>query len=465
MAEALLEQLPPQSVEAEQSTLGAMIIDREATAVGLEMLQPEDFYREAHRKIFEAIRELFERNEPIDLITLQEELERRGELDDVGGAAYLATLMGSVPTAAHIQRYATIVSEKALLRNLIAASRDIQRWAYEGTEPATEIADRCEQRLFEVTERRVTRGFTGIGPVVKEVFDRIDARYHDERRVVGIPSGLIDLDTLTCGFQKSDMIVIAGRPSMGKSALILNIARHVATHPTDPKTVALFSLEMSKEQVVDRMLAAEARINSYALRTGRLPKHAWDSLGAALNTLFVAPIYIDDSPTTTPLEMRSKCRRLKAERGLDIVLIDHLQLIHMPGKFDNRHQEIGAITRSLKAMARELEVPVVVCSQLARRVEEREDRRPILSDLMESGSIEADADLVIFIYRQSYYRYQKNVDPERIPGEAPPEDEAADETAELIVAKHRHGPTGTVEVAFLREFQRFENLEKRAQEM
>ena len=443
------ERIPPHSMEAEQSVLGAMLIDRDAIAKVMERLLPEDFYREAHKEIFTAIRGLFERGEPVDVLSVAEELRRRGKLEEVGGISYLQELVELVPTTAHVDYYAKVVEEKAIQRELIAAATEVVQMAYGEVEDIDDLVDRAEERLFRVGQRRLSEGFVPIKPILRKTFDEIDRMYHRQKPTTGIPTGFEEFDERTSGLQPSDLIVIAGRPAMGKTSFALNIAEHVAVEEKIP--VAIFSLEMSKEQVVQRLLCSRARVDSHKLRTGKLGRDDWRRLAEALEDLYEAPIFIDDSPTLTVLEMRAKARRLKAEHGLGLIIVDYLQLVKAPGKFESRHQEISEVARQLKGLARELNVPLVALSQLSRAVEKRENRRPILSDLRESGSIEAEADLVAFLYREDYYPPK---DEERRP-EEPPE-----AICEVIIAKQRNGPTGTFELLFQRNFARFENIEK-----
>jgi replicative DNA helicase len=476
------ERLPPQNLEAEQSALGAMMLDREATTVGLEILRPEDFYRRVHGRIFEAISQLFQRGEPVDLVTLSNELQRQGVLDDVGGQAYLMTLVNSVPTASNIDRYAGIVADKAMLRLLISAARDITEWCYSDSDEVRQVVDRSEERLFRVTERRAREGFVEMGPRLRERFAEMDQDTHVKQRVPGVPTGFPDLDRLLGGLAPGTLNIVAGRPSMGKTSLAMNIAVNVGMLRDRPHNVAVFSLEMSREQLVEGALSAEARVNSHSIRLGALdPKGEWPRLAEALDRLYECGVLIDDSPGISTLEMRAKARRLQSERGVDLIVVDHLQLVTHPGRFDNRHQELSQIARGLKMMARELNVPVLVASQLSRSVERREDKRPILSDLMESGYIEAEADIVAFIYRPEYYKYRKRTEDGKEvlvggPGAQQPKggqggqggngaaDDAGaddlskrDDTAEIIIAKNRTGPTGVCELVFSGKYRRFDS--------
>ncbi len=444
--------VPPQSLEAEQATLGAMLLERTAIEKACELLRPEDFYREAHKLIFQAASDLADRNEPVDLTTLAAELESRGQLEQAGGRPYLASLLDAVPTAAHVEYYARIIEEKAILRRLIGAGTEIVEECFGEVESAEEVVDRAEAAVLSVAQRRSTRYFTPIRPLLDEAMDRIDYLHYHQRDATGLTTGLKSLDEITTGLQKSDLIIVAARPSMGKTSLCVNIAVHVAMHEKVP--VAVFSLEMSKEQLALRIIQSEARIDSRRLRSGHLSEEQWRRMTEGINRVWDAPIFIDDTPGISAMEMRGKARRLKAEQnGLGLVVVDYLQLMRWHGRVENRNQEISEIARSLKNLARELEVPVMALSQLSRAVERREDKRPILSDLRESGSIEAEADLVMMLYRPSYYKYEKA-------GEEPEEQEeggeAADET-ELIVAKHRNGPTGTLNLIFLKDYARFED--------
>lgn len=445
------EKIPPQAPEAEVAVLGAILIEHEALLKALEILRGHYFYRGAHQKIFAACQDLFQRNEPVDLVTLGNDLSRRNELEEVGGASYLVSLVEAVPTAANVAYHARIVRDKALLRELITAGSEIVGESFADQEEVDEVLDRAERRIFEISQDRVSRAFLPIRAVLKGTFEAIERLYDRKARVTGVPTGFADFDTLTSGLQTSDLIVVAGRPSMGKTSFALNIAQHVAVEGRIP--VALFSLEMSKEQVVQRLLCADARVDSHRLRTGYLRDSDWPRLTTAAGRLSEAPIFIDDSAGISVLEMRAKARRLKAEQGgLGLAIVDYLQMIRGRGQMENRVQEVSEITRSLKAMAKELEIPVVALSQLSRAVERREERKPQLSDLRESGAIEQDADLVIFIYRPGVYKRGG----EGVLGGG---DEQDDVTAEVIIGKQRNGPTGTVKLAFLREYTRFEPLD------
>jgi replicative DNA helicase len=438
----LLERVPPQNLEAEQSVLGSMLIQREAISKAMEELRPDDFYRDVHRMIYQTMVSLFDRNEPVDLITVSEDLRQKDQLDKVGGLSYLTSLASIVPTAANVYYYARIVSEKALLRQLIHAATEIAATSYEAAEDVANILDHAEKSILAISQRTNNQAFAPIKGILLETFEKIDLLYSTKGGIVGISSGFRDLDAMTAGFQPSDLILLAARPSMGKTALCLNIAQHVAIR--EKKSVAFFSLEMSKEQLVQRMLCAESGIDAHRLRTGDLRDEDWKRLSRGMGILSEAPIYIDDTPGIPVMEMRAKCRRLKVEQGLGMIIIDYIQLIGGNGKTENRQQEISEISRSLKSLARELNVPLIALSQLSRAVESRTNKRPMLSDLRESGSLEQDADLVAFIYRDEYYN---------------PDTEDKNIT-EIIVSKHRNGPVGAIKLFFHKEFTRFVTLSK-----
>ena len=453
------DRIPPQSLEMEQAVLGAMLIERAAIEKAAEVLRPDDFYRDAHRVIFEAILDLVERDEPIDLLTVQEQLRLQEALENVGGAPYLMQLTDAVPTAANAEYYAKIVEEKAILRRLIDASNQIQGLAHSEYDEIAEVVDQAERAVFSVAQRRMTSSFVPMRPLVATVFEQIEFRSDNKESTTGVATPYDDFNYMTAGLQNSDLIIIAGRPSMGKTSLALGIGQYAATKQKLP--VAVFSLEMSKEQLCLRMICSEARVDAHALRTGYLKDSDWRSVGEACATLSEAPIWIDDSPDCSALEMRAKCRRLKAEHGLGLVIVDYLQLMRGHKRTDNRTQEIGEISRSLKSLARELKLPVVALAQLSRAVEQRPDKRPLLSDLRESGSIEAEADVVVFIYRDAYYKMREAVSAEG--EEAAKEERRArgedkTEEAELIIAKQRNGPTGKVMVALHPHYMRFDNL-------
>jgi replicative DNA helicase len=437
-----LSKVPPQHLEAEEFVLGAILIDNQAMNKVLEVLSPSAWYREAHRKIFQAMIELSEVNEAIDQVTVSECLRRRNELEQIGGAAYLAKLVAQVPTAANVRHHAKIVQEKALLRNLITVATDIVASGYRDSEKVEDLIDQAERSIFEIAERKMRPSFVPVREIVKASFETIERLYEKKERVTGVPTGFTDLDEMTSGLQPSDLIIVAGRPSMGKTALALSIAQYAAIEKRE--TVAIFSLEMSKEQLVLRMLCSEARVDAHKLRSGFLGRTDWPKLTSAAGRLAEAPIYIDDSPAMTVLEMRAKARRLKAERGLGLVIVDYLQLMRGRGGADNREQEISDISRSLKALAKELAIPVIALSQLSRAVETRGgDKKPQLSDLRESGAIEQDADVVMFIFREEVYR----------------QTEENRGIADILLRKQRNGPTGEIQMAFIDRYTRFENLE------
>ncbi len=455
-----IERVPPQNLEAEQSTLGSMMIESTALEKGMEILRPEDFYRPAHQLVFDALISLSERDEPADLITLQEELRKREKLEDCGGTEYLMALVDTVPTAANIEHYARIVERKSVLRKLIAAGTEIIGLAQTEDENVDAVTDRAEQLIFGVAQRRIGEYFRPITPLVMQTWEWIDKRYHDKGVASGVSTGFTKLDHLTSGLQPSDFIIIAGRPSMGKTALAMDIAVNAALKAKE--TVAIFTIEMSAEQLVQRMVCANARANAHRLRTGYFNDDEWVKLSEASSRLWNAPIYIDDTTDITALGMRAKCRRLRAEHGLGLVVVDYLQLMRSHRNIDNRVQEISEIARGLKGLARELKVPVIALSQLSRAVERREDKRPMLSDLRESGSIEAEADLVALLFRPDYYKTKEIYDTREVAGitDAASESDEDNErnVTEIIIAKHRNGPTGTIRLKFMEEFASFENL-------
>jgi len=436
--------LPPQNIEAEQSVLGGVLIENEAVHKVMEILTAEDFYRDAHRKIYDALMDLAERDEPADLITLTNELRKKEHLDSVGGASYVTSLIDSVVTAANIEYYAKIVKEKAILRKLIDTSTEIITHSYEDRSDVEGLLDEAERAIFEISENRVKPSFYSIRDIVKQSFKTIERLYEKKELVTGVPSGYRDLDQRTAGFQPSDLIIVAGRPSMGKTAFCLNVAQYAAIEKRTP--VAIFSLEMSKEQLVIRMLCSEAQVEGTRLRTGFLTESDWPRLTLAAGNLSDAPIFIDDAAALSVLELRAKARRLNAEHGLGMIMIDYLQLMRGRAKVESRQQEISEISRSLKALAKELNVPVIAVSQLSRRTEERQGMRPQLSDLRESGAIEQDADVILFIYRDEVYNRS--------------EDNPNRGKAELIIGKQRNGPTGKIELAFLEKFTTFKELYK-----
>ena len=440
MLDLLAQRLPPQSLEAEVSVLGGILLENEALNRVLEVIQEGDFYRESHRKIFSAILQLYERNEPADLITLSEVLKKREEFEAVGGIEYLNSLVNSVPTAANITYYAKIVKEKSILRKLINRATEIISQGYGGSGDVDEFLDRAERSIFEISEDRIRPSFYPIKDIIKSSFKTIEKLYEKRQLITGVPTGFAKLDELTSGLQPSELIIVAGRPSMGKTAFALNIAQHAAIEGQVP--AAIFSLEMAKEQLALRMLCSEAKVDAHRLRGGFLSESDWPKLTRAAGNLSEAPIFIDDTPGLTALEMRAKSRRLKKEHSLGLVIVDYLQLMRGRPDSDTREQEISDISRSLKSLAKELNVPVIALSQLNRRVEERGDRRPQLSDLRESGAIEQDADVIIFLYRDEVYSKS--------------EDNKG--KAEIIIGKQRNGPTDKFELAFLDKYTCFENL-------
>ncbi|MEZ4705346.1 MAG: replicative DNA helicase [Bdellovibrionota bacterium] len=440
MSEFQGQRLPPQNIEAEQSVLGAMLLDNEAGFEVMEILHEGDFYRPHHQKIFASIIALIQKDEPADLITLTNALKGTNELEKIGGVSYLAKLVETVPTSANVLHYAKIVRDKAVLRSVIHAASEIQASGYQGAESIDDFLDEAEQIIFKVSENRQSGALTPISQVVKDSFRQIEKNYERKELITGLASGFHDLDKMTSGLQPSDLIIIAGRPSMGKTSFCLNIAQHVAI--AEKKTVALFSLEMSREQLVTRLLCSEARVDSSKLRSGFISEEEWMKLTDSAGRLSDSQIYIDDTPQASVFDMRAKARRLKASKGLGLIIVDYLQLMSSRGRVESREREISEISRSLKALAKELNVPVIALSQLNRGVESRQDKRPMLSDLRESGAIEQDADIVGFIYRDEVYN--KETPDVGI--------------AEFNVVKHRNGPIGMVRLSFQHAFTRFENL-------
>ncbi len=432
--------LPPQNVEAEQSVLGGILIENGAIHRVMEILAPDDFYRDAHKKIFNGLLDLSERDEPADLITLTHELRKKDQLDSVGGASYIASLIDTIPTAANIEYYARIVKEKAILRRLIEAATEIVTQGYEDREDVEGLLDEAERAIFQIADNRVRPSFYPIREIVKNSFKTLEKLFEKKEMITGVPSGFKNLDQLTAGFQPSDLIIVAGRPSMGKTAICLNFAQYAAVEKRVP--VAIFSLEMSKEQLVLRMLCSEAQVDASRLRTGFLSESDWPKLTLAAGNLSDASIFIDDTPALSVLELRAKARRLKGEHGLGLLIVDYLQLMRGRATIENRQQEISEISRSLKALAKELTMPVIAVSQLSRRSEAREDKRPQMSDLRESGAIEQDADLILFIYRDEVYNRT--------------EDNRG--KAEVIIGKQRNGPIGKVDMTFLDKFTAFKDL-------
>ncbi|WLD93371.1 replicative DNA helicase [Alkalihalobacillus sp. AL-G] len=447
MSDLFSDRTPPHNIEAEQAVIGAVFLEPEALTSATELLMPEDFYRAAHQRIFTVMVDLSEKGEPIDLVTVTSELQDRRLLEEVGGVSYLSDLANSVPTAANIEYYGQIVEEKSLLRRLIRTATDIAANGYSREDEVDEILNEAEKNILEVAQRKNTGAFISIKDVLVQAYDNIEMLQNSKGDITGIPTGFAELDRMTAGFQRNDLIIVAARPSVGKTAFALNIAQNVATK-TD-ENVAIFSLEMGAEQLVMRMLCAEGNIDAQRLRTGHLQSEDWQKLTMAMGSLSNAGIYIDDTPGIRVSEIRAKCRRLKQEKGLGMILIDYMQLIRGSGKSgENRQQEVSEISRSLKALARELEVPVISLSQLSRGVESRQDKRPMMSDIRESGSIEQDADIVAFLYRDDYY--DKESESKNI--------------IEIIIAKQRNGPVGTVELAFVKEYNKFVNLERRHEE-
>jgi replicative DNA helicase len=442
--------LPPQATDIEQSVLGAMLIEASAIPSAIEVLPPDAFYSAKHQKIYLSILSLFERGNPVDLITLTEELRRRSELDEVGGAYYLTELTTKVASAANVEHHARIIAEKSLLRKMIEKMTGLIGKAYDTSADAFELLDQAEAEIFSISDTQLRRAASSMNDVLKETLSRLEAIHGRSGGITGVPSGFTRLDDMTGGWQQSDLIIIAARPSMGKTALTLACGRNAALHPQHPTPVAIFSLEMSAQQLAQRLLTSEARVDAQAARTGRLSEEDWPRLARAAGRLSTAPIFIDDTPGLSILELRAKCRRLKAEHNIGLVMVDYLQLMHgtTNSRNANREQEIAQISRSLKSLAKELDVPVIALSQLSRAVETRGgDKRPQLSDLRESGSIEQDADVVAFIYRAE--RYGITVDEHG---------NSTEGIAEIIIGKQRNGPIGDVQLAFVHQHARFENL-------
>lgn len=438
---SLLEKIPPQNREAEMCVLGAMLFEESALVRAIEILKPFYFYEEAHQRIFRALQALFEKNQAVDIVTASEELRKRRELEEAGGASYLAQLTAMVPTAVNVEHYAQIVKEKALLRSLISTANQILQQSYEPESEVNVLVDRAEQLIFEISQHQFEGKFASLKDVIRATIETIDQLYQRKEHVTGLATGFKEFDIKTAGLQPSDLIIIAGRPSMGKSAFVSSICEHAGI--IFKKPIAFFSLEMSKEQLVQRMICSHARVNAQSVRTGYLSHQDWPKLTAAAGKLSEAPIYIDDSPTLTALELRAKARRLKSQFNIGLVVVDYLQLMQGFGRSENRQQEISEISRSLKALARELRLPVIAVSQLSRAVESRTGNRPQLSDLRESGAIEQDADVVVFLFREEYYH---------------PTEENRNK-AEAIISKQRNGPTGTIDLVFLKEWTRFDNPE------
>ncbi|WP_232698029.1 replicative DNA helicase [Brevibacillus daliensis] len=447
MSDLFLDRVPPQNIEAEESVLGAVFLTKEALITAMELLRPEDFYKTSHQRIFNTMLDLYEKGEPVDLVTVTASLQDQKLLEETGGVVYLTSLASSVPTAANIGYYAKIVEEKSLLRRLIRTATKIANDGYGREDEVGEIIADAEKYILEIAQNRNSGGFIPIRDALMETYERIEFLSQRKGDVTGIPSGYPDLDKMTAGFQRSDLIILAARPSVGKTAFALNVAQNVAARANE--TVAIFSLEMSASQLVQRMICAEGNLDASRMRSGALEEDDWQKLTMAIGTLAKAPVYIDDTPGITVQDIRAKCRRLQTEKGLGMILIDYLQLISGRGKGDNRQQEVSEISRTLKGIARELNVPVIALSQLSRSVEQRQDKRPMMSDIRESGSIEQDADIVAFLYRDDYY--DKETEAKNI--------------IEIIIAKQRNGPTGTVELVFLKEFNKFVSLDNRFREV
>ena len=439
-----LGKVPPHDVEAEQAVIGSMLTDNEAVTSSIEVLKESDFYREDNKIIFSAMLNLYNRSEPIDLITVKSELEAMGKIDQVGGIEYLAELPEKVPTTANASKYINIVHEKSILRNLIKTANEIIELGYDPTENVEDIMDGAEKKIFNLIQDRDQKGYTHIKDILVESFTKLEELYNRKQNITGLPTGFVDLDNRTAGLHGSEFILIAARPAMGKSAFVLNIATNVALRANVP--VAIFSLEMSKDQMVNRILCSEAMVDSNKLRTGKLEEDDWAKLAGTIGPLSDAGIYIDDTPGISIMEIRARCRKMKLEKNIGLVIIDYLQLVQASNKRNgSREQDIAEISRSLKILAKELNIPVIALSQLSRAVEQRPDHRPMLSDLRESGSIEQDADIVMFLYRDDYYH----------------EDSDKKNIAEVIIAKQRSGSTGTVDLGWLGSYTKFVNLERR----
>lgn len=439
-----LGKIPPHDIEAEQAILGCMLTDKDSVISAIEVLKEDAFYREDNRAIYAAILDLYAKSEPIDIITVKAELVENGNFERVGGLEYLASLPERVPTTANVDKYIKIVDEKAMLRNLINSANELVALGFNETEEVDQIMDMAEKKIFDLSQKKNAKGYTHLKDVLVESFAKLEELYNQKGRLSGISSGFSDLDLKTSGLHNSDLIIVAARPAMGKSAFAINIATNVAIQSSKP--VAIFNLEMSKEQVGNRILCCEAMVDSNKIRTGQIEDDDWVKLASTLGRLSETPIYIDDTAGISIMEIRAKCRKLKLERDIGLVVIDYLQLIQGSGtKNSSREQEISEISRSLKILAKELDIPVIALSQLSRSVEKRDDKRPMLSDLRESGAIEQDADIVIFLYRDDYYN----------------EDSEKKNVAEVILAKHRGGSTGTVDLAWLPSYTKFANLERR----
>jgi replicative DNA helicase len=441
------ERIPPQATDVEQAVLGAMLLQKEAIGKAIEIIDKDCFYRDDHQKIFEVLVHLYDENQPVDLITVSEELASRKQLDKVGGRMYLIELTEMIATTANIEYHCNILLEKSTLRRLISASTQIVSHCYDVSEEVEDLLDQAEQEIFKISEKRIKTGFVAIGDLLPHTFEAIEEYQKKGGIITGIPTGFIDLDYLTGGLQRSDLVVVASRPSMGKTSLCLCIAEQAAIE--QKTTVGIFSLEMSKEQLVQRLLCSKARFSTHKMRTGKIGDHEYSSLAMAVGPLSEAPIFIDDTPSIGILQLRAKARRLKAQHDVGLIIVDYLQLMQGPRNVESRQQEISTISRSLKALAKELYVPVIAVSQLSRKVEDRGgDRRPTLADLRESGAIEQDADVVMFVYRPEFYEIEKFRDGTPTQG-----------VAEIMVKKHRNGPTGDIRLTFLKDYARFENPE------
>ncbi len=435
--------VPPHDTEAEQAVIGSMLTDKEAIISAIEVLKEEDFYREDNKTIFGAILNLYNKAEPVDIITLKSELSSMGKLDVVGGLEYLAKLPDKVPTTSNVEKYIKIVEEKSLLRNLIKTANDIIKLGYDETQDVEFLMDQAEKKIFDTIQSRNQKGYSSIKDILVDTFTQLEQLYNQKQHITGVPTGFADLDYKTAGLHGSELILVAARPAMGKSAFALNLATYAATRGKTP--VAIFSLEMSKEQMVNRILCSEAMVDSNKVRTGKIDDEEWEKLAYASGMLSESKIFIDDTPGISIMEIRAKCRKLSLEQGIGLVVIDYLQLIQGSGKRGaSREQEISEISRSLKILAKEINVPVIALSQLSRAVEQRPDHRPMLSDLRESGAIEQDADIVMFLYRDDYYN----------------EDSDKKNIAEVILAKHRAGSTGTVDLRWMGNYTKFVNLER-----
>ena len=438
-----LNKIPPHDTEAEQAVIGSMLTDKEAIINAIEVLKDEDFYREDNKIIYEAILNLYNRAEPVDIITLKSELASMGKLEQVGGLEYLAELPDKVPTTANVDKYIKIVEEKSMLRKLISTANDIIKLGYDESQDVDDIMDSAEKKIFDMSQAKNQKGYSSIKDILVDTFTELEQLYNKKQHITGVPTGFADLDFKTAGLHNSDLILVAARPAMGKSAFALNIATYAATRGNTP--VAIFSLEMSKEQMTNRILCSQAMVDSNKVRTGKIDEDDWQKLAMASGELSEAGIYIDDTPGISIMEIRAKCRKLKLEKNIGLVVIDYLQLVAGTGKRNgSREQEISEISRSLKILAKEINVPVIALSQLSRAPEQRPDHRPMLADLRESGAIEQDADIVMFLYRDDYYN----------------ENSEKKNVAEVILAKHRSGSTGTVELMWLGNYTKFANIEK-----